>query len=103
MKNGWYKTADGIKDKLDPGGWVYVAHMNIVELNIPAEAEFIYCHNNFLTKLDLHGSVKLVNCKNNLITELIVPDDCDVYCDQHVNVITRTMYNRFNRLKNILK
>ncbi len=78
-------------------------HNNLTELIIPSSVEWIDCNHNNLTKLDLPDSVQFINCRNNRLTELIIPDDCNVLCDPDVRVITRTMFNRSNRLKNLLK
>ncbi len=101
--NGWYKTSDGIKHKVDATEYIVLNNMGIIELVLPDGIKKVYCWNNNLTELDLPDSVEWINCRANKITELICPDNCGVNCDNMCKVITRTMYNRSNRLKNILK
>ncbi len=76
---------------------------NLTELVIPNGVIEVYCSDNLLTELIVPDQVKRLDCMNNQLTELIVPDDCYVVCDNTVKLITRTMYNRSNRLKAILK
>jgi hypothetical protein len=103
MNRGWYITSDLVKHELIQTNTIFnLQQLNIIELVIPSQVKNVWCNHNQLTELDIPDSVEYVDCRNNNLTELIVPDNCEVYCDPHVKVITRTMYNRSNRLKNIL-
>jgi hypothetical protein len=120
--NGWYITSTGGKVILEPPYSIAVARMDLIELVIPDGAidvecfgnnltkliipdsvKYIRCWDNNLTELIIPDQVKYINCRNNKLTELVVPDGCRVNCDESVNQINKTMYNRSNRLKNILK
>ncbi len=119
---GWYIARDGSKHELESDYIINLSSMDIVKLVIPNGAKKVYCYNNKLTELVIPNgvievycwlnkltelylpcSVEYIDCKNNQLTELIVSDNCEVSCDDHVNVINRTMYNRSKRLKNLLK
>jgi hypothetical protein len=101
--NGFYVDSYGVKCEFGPNFNFYLSGKNLVEFIIPDGSRVIHCNNNNLTKLDLPDSVEYISCKGNNLTELIVPDNCGVDCDPDVRIITRTMYNRSNRLKNLLK
>ncbi len=105
--DGWYRTSSWIKQKILTNqlfpNEVFLPHKDIIELIIPHWAKDVNCYSNKITELIIPDSVKYIDCRSNEITELIVSDDCKVLCDDSVKIITRTMYNRSNRLKNILK
>ncbi len=103
MNRGWYIKSTGEKVILKTDHRIDLINMDIVELFITNGVTHVECRDNNLTKLDLPDSVQFINCRNNRLTELIIPDDCKVLCDPDVRVITRTMFNRSNRLKNLLK
>ncbi len=105
---GWYRKRGnkGVKIEIEPGGLtssVFLEKCGIVELVLPDWTKYINCRDNKLTELIIPDSVQYINCMDNNLTELIVPDDCKVHCDPNVMIITKTMYNRSKRLKNILK
>jgi hypothetical protein len=102
---GWYKTSDeyGFKHCFERNYNIGLNGRRITELVIPDGVKQIWCISNNLTELIIPSSVELIDCRYNKLTELIVPDNCMVFCDDTVKVITRTMYNRSNRLKAILK
>jgi hypothetical protein len=100
---GWYITSDGLKcEFISTTGIITVSSMNITELVIPDGVKEVFCYDNQLIKLDIPDSVTYISCKRNSLTELIIPDHCGVYRDESCKVITRTMFNRSNRLKSIL-
>jgi hypothetical protein len=101
--NGWYKTSNGIRYEFWSSDLINFSGRDIVELFIPNGVIGVNFDNNQLTELIIPDQVEYISCKGNNITELIVPDDCIVRCDESCKVITKTMYNRFNRLKAILK
>jgi hypothetical protein len=120
--NGWYIKNNGVKHELImdcnillnesdinelvlPSGArnVYCWRNNLTELIIPDGLEQIDCSSNQLTELIVPDSVMWIHCYDNNLTELIVPDNCKVNCDPNVMIITKTMINRSNRLKNLLK
>jgi hypothetical protein len=83
--------------------FIYCRNNKLTKLDLPDGIKRVYCYNNQLTKLDIPDSVSCINCRYNQLTELIVPDNCIVECDPGVKIITRTMFNRSKRLKQILK
>jgi hypothetical protein len=122
MNTGFYITSKGIKNELVSTYTIMLSYNDLIELVIPYGVKEVACYDNKLTKLDLPDSVKIINCHNNnltkliipdsveyidcrynQLTELVVPDNCKVKCDNKCVVITRTMYNRSKRLKQILK
>ncbi len=100
---GWYKTSDGTLHELYLTYIIDLHNMDVVELVIPDGVEEVHCDENKLTELIIPYSVERICCWGNNITELIVPDNCIVQRDPGCVVITRTMYNRSIKLKNLLK
>jgi hypothetical protein len=107
-KDGYYITSDLTKyeitlDNTYTPDTIALNNSDLIELVIPDWAKYINCMGNNLTELIIPDSVQYLSCMNNNLTELIVPDNCAVYCDYNVKLINKTMYNRINRLKQILK
>jgi hypothetical protein len=98
----WYVNDYG-KKELEPSDLINLSYMDLTELVLPDGVKEVWCRNNQLNELIIPDQVEYISCKGNNLTELIVPDHCIVDCDNTVKVITRTMHNRSNRLKAILK
>jgi hypothetical protein len=103
MNTGFYITSKGDKVILELSDHISVTSKDLIELFIPDGIIEINCGDNQLTRLILPDSVEYIYCWNNNLTELIIPDNCKVNCDHNVKLITRTMFNRSKRLKQILK